>query len=194
MPRRGQATLRSRRGHDAQDAEDRHDARNRHEAPGGDSDGAASTRNHAAPAGRFDPKRRLDDYDPGNTLMLTARYGLSALMHVVVVGYVIHMMWIGGVLDIVKSFLDVRFAAPCGALADNEYVVISRNIVNGNAMAGGAFHVRGGLIGGTYLGRGNRHAELNRTLVLSILSPNNPDITVLDFGDSVVGPGTLHDT
>lgn len=125
-----------------------------------------------------------------SSLSLTLRYGLSALMHVVVVGYVVRLMWIGGVLDIARSFLDVKFAAPCGAFPHQEYVVISSNIVYGDSMAGGGFHVRGGMIGGTHFARGSNRAGYNKTKILSVIAPNKPDITVLDFGDSVVGPGT----
>ena len=112
-------------------------------------------------------------------------------MHVAVVGYVARLMWIGGVWDIARSFLDVKFAAPCGAFPYQEYVVFSSNIVHGNSMAGGGFHVRGGMIGGTHFVRGSNRAGYNRTRILSMIAPNNPDIVVLDFGDSVVGPGAL---
>jgi hypothetical protein len=114
---------------------------------------------------------------------------MSAVMHVAVVGYVARLMWVGGVWDIARSFLDAKFAAPCGAFPHQEYVVFSSNIVYGNSMAGGGFHVRGGMIGGTHLVRGSNRAGFNKTRILSMIAPNKPDIAILDFGDSVVGPG-----
>jgi len=50
----------------------------------------------------------------------------------------------------------------------------------------GGFHVRGGMIGGTYFG-GSSAALANRTRILSVLAPGAPDIPVLDFGDKVGG-------
>jgi len=124
-----------------------------------------------------------------SALALTLRYAMSAVMHVAVVGYVARLMWVGGVWDIARSFLDAKFAAPCGAFPHQEYVVFSSNIVYGNSMAGGGFHVRGGMIGGTHLVRGSNRAGFNKTRILSMIAPNKPDIAILDFGDSVVGPG-----
>ncbi len=122
-------------------------------------------------------------------MALTLRYAMSAVMHVAVVGYVARLMWVGGVWDIARSFLDAKFAAPCGAFPHQEYVVFSSNIVYGNSMAGGGFHVRGGMIGGTHLVRGSNRAGFNKTRILSMIASNRPDIAILDFGDSVVGPG-----
>ena len=126
-------------------------------------------------------------YSPdGNTLAVTLRYGLSALMHVCVVGYVARMMWIGGLWDIGGSFLQVRFGSPCGASPHKEYVVLSSRIVLDKGVVSGGFHVRGGMIGGTYFG-GSSAALANRTRILSVLAPGDPDIPVLDFGDKVGG-------
>jgi len=126
-------------------------------------------------------------YSPdGNTLAVTLRYVLSALMHVCVVGYVARMMWIGGLWDIGGSFLQVRFGSPCGASPHKEYVVLSSRIVLDKGVVSGGFHVRGGMIGGTYFG-GSSAALANRTRILSVLAPGAPDIPVLDFGDKVGG-------
>lgn len=151
------------------------------------------TVSEAFPAEKLEETRfsALDDYTPDNTLMLTVRYALSALMHVAVVGYVARMMWIGGVFDIARSFYDVKFGGSCGASGHNEYVVLSSRIVAGHDRGGklvsGGFQVRGGMIGGTYFGAG----EVNRTRVLQVLVDGREDVAVYDFGSMVVGPGVI---
>lgn len=116
------------------------------------------------------------------------RYALSAIMHVACIGYVVHMMHAGGVIDIVKSYYDVMmpWVHPCGLIDSKEYIVLSERIVGTRGMVAGGIHVRGGIIAGTFWGkRGMNESYIVRNLV------GSKTVQILNYGDSVVGAGFI---
>lgn len=119
------------------------------------------------------------------------RYLLSGIMHVAVLGAVVQMMYIGGVIDLMKSYYDAwaPWVTPCGLLDSKEYVIVSEHIVGRYGMVAGGIHVRGGIIAGSFLGR----QGLNRSLILERLvgSKRSSSVHILDYKDYVVGPGLI---
>lgn len=116
------------------------------------------------------------------------RYVLSAVMHIACLGYIVHMMRVGGVLDIVHSYYDAMapWIEPCGLLDSKEYVLLSERIVGAKGLVAGGIHVRGGIIAGTFFGgRG-----MNESFILKHLV-GSKKVDVVNYGDLVVGPGVI---
>jgi allantoinase len=121
------------------------------------------------------------------------RYALSAFMHVVSLGIIIHMMYAGGVLDLMGSYYTslAPWVKPCGLLDSKDFVILSENIVSSRqGLVAGGIHVRGGLIAGTFLGR----KGMNESYILKhLVGGNDQKVTILDYrsSDFVVGPGFI---
>ena len=116
-------------------------------------DAARSTR---TPVASSRPMIRTSESKLDSGWQMYVRYGLSAVMHVACLGYIVYMMHAGGVLDIVKSYYDAKmpWVHQCGLMQSKEYIILSERIVGSRGIVAGGIHVRGGMIAGTFLGRG----------------------------------------
>ena len=120
-----------------------------------------------------------------------ARIITSILMQGVVLGYVAHIMYQGGVGDVITSFYRAKmpWTKACGLSDLKEYVMISDKIVGRGGMTAGGIHVRGGMIAATYF-----HPTQN---LFDTIEPvvgkdiRKPKIPVIDFGNYVIGPGVI---
>lgn len=148
-------------------------------------DAARSTR---TPVASSRPMIRTSESKLDSGWQMYVRYGLSAVMHVACLGYIVYMMHAGGVLDIVKSYYDAKmpWVHQCGLMQSKEYIILSERIVGSRGIVAGGIHVRGGMIAGTFLGRGG----MNESYVVKNLV-GSKKIDVFNYGDSVVGPGFI---
>ena len=134
--------------------------------------------------------RRMQRFDTkvDSGWQMYVRYGLSVVMHVVCLGYIVHMMHAGGILDIIKSYYDATmpWVHPCGLLESKEYIILSERIVSRKGTVAGGIHVRGGMIAGTFFGK----REMNESYVVKNLV-GSKTVEILNYGNSVVGPGLI---
>ena len=113
----------------------------------------------------------------------------SIVMQAFAVAFIFQKMIDAGVGDTLGSYLFVHnpWATPCGLLPHKEFLLISDRVVTSHGAYPGYVHVRGGRIAGSAVGT----SSANRHRVSASLLKNNPNLTVIDYGSAVIGPGLI---